>query len=113
MTYQQLMDDDVRMSVPVPKTCNKRRDIQSLEALSLTMSPSYCEVAVILKVSLPLPSFMNIQGLHLSIAPCQFGRVNFVEWSTQGFLDLLFHSLSPLWESCLGVAVVRLFFSHC
>lgn len=65
MTYQQLMDGDMRMSMPVPNTCNKRPDTQSLEALSLTMSPSYREAAVILKVSLPLPSFMNIQGLHL------------------------------------------------
>lgn len=39
MTYQQLMDDNVRMSEPVPSTCNKHRDTQSLEVLSLVMPP--------------------------------------------------------------------------
>lgn len=51
--------------MPVPNTCNKSHAIQSLEALSLIMFPSYYEVAVTLKVSLPFTFFMNMQGLDL------------------------------------------------
>lgn len=60
------MDNNVRMTEPVPNTCNKQRDFQSLKVLSLVMlAPPHYEVAVILKVSLLLTFFMNMQGLDL------------------------------------------------